>query len=225
MKIKIIVIVLLVLNPLLSRTQVLNNKLHVYVGRVNGQFAGDKTFTNGTFRYPALFPNFASYKGLDVKVLYSLRNYIKAGMQVSSTVGSDWKFAGQPAYENAKLKLVNRSALFQFNTGFSEASGLRNRLSLMVEAGPGLGTAATSIERDHNSAPSYQTDHMKDYFLSLNGAIGLELNVNHYFGCYMNYALMRGKIKSTVYADDAIITRRLNVGIYARFLRDKRYYY
>lgn len=225
---KIIAIPLLML-ALSGAAQQLENKLNIYFGYTTGTFLGCKTITEGNFTYPSLYGNMGGVTGYTIKSLYRYKPHLSIGLGFEKIVSSRWQNPTYSDYNDVGVTLYALHPTLQLHTPQAKA-GLRNWIKAFIEVKPSVGTSKVIFEKPIFDVVSLtesvsQPSETNNIFFGIGSSVGLEVTPTNYLGIFASYSYSNDKVASKFYIDTHITTTQLTVGLFVKFLKNKRFIY
>lgn len=227
---KLILLVFITLITLYSASaQLVEKKANLYVSYNNGNFFGDKTSNESGFIFPKFYSNLTKLNGYSAKVVYKIHPFLGLGLEIQNMTGSGWNLNDNDLFDGSEVTLKSLAPVFQIHTRFKE-SGIFNRVKLYGEVTPVFGNSRLKLEKPifeissgDNSRQSI--DESIDNYFGIKGSAGAELSFSKDVGLFLSYSIQQSYISSALYYDENFISSQLNLGLYFRFIGNKRYAY
>lgn len=213
----------------LSKAQLIDNKINVYVSYNTGIFHGKGQVHNGNFVFPSFYDNLDNFKGLSLKLLFNQSPQMSYGIKVSQSEVSDWNYNNDNFYSNSKAEMRSLAIPVQFHNKLSKYKA-KSHFKLYIEIAPLIGVSSFSSSSelfqvqkagDNIISPTASDD----FYFGLNGSAGVECAFSQSIGMFMSYSLEYNRITSTLYNDDHFSVSQFNAGIIVKLFKDKKFQY
>jgi hypothetical protein len=194
-----------------------------------GNFSGSEMSNDNSFIYPNLYSNFSDLNGFSIKATYKIHSLFSVGIEGGDLMGTNWFLKDFNLYDGATVNLRSVSPLFQIHTKFKE-SGILNRLKLYGEVAPVFGQAKLQLKNpifEINTYDESESDFMKstDNYFGIKGSTGIEFAFSKDAGVTLSYSVQQNFISSALYNDSGFLYSQISIGLFFRFIYDKRYAY
>ncbi len=226
-----IVLILLCLfcNPKNIEGQVIESKVNFHLDYLSGQFAGKKESGENGFIYPGFYANLKRMNGYSAKATYKIFPVLNIGLEGGKVNGSNWSYHESELYQEADVNLKSFAPVLQFHTKFKE-TGIQNRLKSYIEIAPVFGQATLNLEHSVfevvlSDGNKKQLTEIINNFMGVKMGAGIEYTFSKDAGIQLSYSFQQNSITSAFYTDEQFLQRQISLGIYLRFLKDKRYAY
>lgn len=232
------------------QAQLIDNDLNVYIGFEAGSFPGDKLVSEGAYAAPSFFTNYMANGGFVLKGLKPVTRFLSAGITIGANQAVNWKYEGSAGFENATCQQAYICPVIRVHTN-SAYSGRFNNLQFSIELAPLVGTCITRMTtapytivkngvdistvlnsqdivflQPGNSETKYELNHVsQNRFGGISGTAGLEVELNHRIGTFINYKVSYARISSLFFSDQAFLSSMIQTGILLKLGLDKRYMY
>ena len=209
--------------------QLIEKKLNIYIDTNTGSFLGKKSSNEDEFIYPYLYPNMTKLNGYGVKAPYRAHSLFSFGIEGNKMFGTEWVLGNNNLYEGAEASMQSVSPVFQIHTKFKK-TGIFNQLKLYVEIAPVFGQSKLQLKNpifEINPVINSSEDLMEsiDNYFGIKGGAGAEFSFSNDVGLFLTYSIQRNYISSTLYNDKSFIYNQLSIGLFFRFIYNKRYAY
>lgn len=224
-----LIAIVLMMSSHLLKAQLIDNKLNLYAGYTLGSFHGSPIYQEDNFEHPSFYTNLQNLKGLSLKSLYIVGNQFGVGFYFQSLNGTDWLMSEQEEYINSQVNLVSILPMIRLQNKTAE-EGIRNRLTAFIELGPSFGNSSTELNKEMFDVTNGDyLNHIQmqgsDQYIGIQGSIGVEFALAQFIGIYSSYSLTYNWIESQFYPDENFAHSQITIGLFAKILKDKRYYY
>ena len=211
------------------QAQVIGNRLNIYARYATSLPSAKHTVGKDNFQFPSLYNNL-SFNSFSIEGQYAIHRIVSVGLNAEIMKGSNWSYDASTAYEGAEVSFVFISPGLQVHTPFQE-TGTFNRLKLYGSLHAIFGKASITLK---NELSEYEPEGAQLFETSVSdkaGTIGMsvgagaEFSIDPRFGFTAGYSFRRYWVTSSLSLDDGFMRSIVDVGIYWRLMKNKRYYY
>lgn len=213
----------------LSKAQLIDNKINVYVSYNTGIFHGKGQVHNGNFIFPSFYNNLDNIRGLSMKVLFNKSPYLSYGIKVSQSEASDWNYGSDNFYSDSKAEMSTLAIPIQFHNKLSK-NKLKSHFRFYTEIAPLIGVSSFSSTSELFQVQKAGKDIISptagdDLYFGLNASAGIEYMFSQSIGMFMSYSLEYNRTKSALYNDKHFSVSQFDAGIVLKLLKDKKFQY
>ncbi len=228
MKRIILIVSILLITPFVFSQQI-DKKLNIYAAYNIGKFSGEEISNNTGFIFPKLYSNMSELNGYSLKANYKILPLFSIGLEGGEMIGTNWSSVNNDLYNGAEVRLKSISPIFQIHTQFKE-TGIFNQLKLFGEASPVFGQSKLQLKNsifEINSVDGIDVKFLEsvDNYFGIKGCIGIEYAFSKDAGLMLSYSVQKNNISSAIYNDADFVFGQISIGLYFRFLYNKRYTY
>ena len=221
--------VLFILTGFGLHAQFVEGRITLYAGYSMGVYHGESLINEDDFITPALYPNFKGMNGWMLKALAGGNQYVRIGVGFDHARAHGWEYREETDYQGSEVVMNSYSLIAQFRVRLAR-TGFLNHFSAFAELAPVMGTSKLSLSHplfdiDSEDDPADQPMETTDLFAGGRATVGLEFLFTNSLGFYLSCAYSYQWVDSKLYQDDRIRSTGLNVGFFARLMKDKRFYY
>ena len=225
---KILICIIIVLNVLESNAQFIKNDLNLSFSFKTGSFQGKGLLNDNNFITPSMFSNMRSLQGLSLKGMYSL-NYFNVGMNFSALNAENWSYLDNSKYIGSQVDIYTINPTIQIHNKFVE-TGVLNRIRVFFEIAPTFGFSNLTLVNpifEIQSKSGIVSSPMKstDLFFGFNGSAGFEFSISRIVGVFFSYSFQHNWVRSDLFQDKNFSSTLLDLGLFIKLKKDKRYFY
>lgn len=219
------------LNPFLCEAQTLSNRLNFGAGLSSGQFHGDKNtiIGNTTVGFPMYFPNFEKLMGYYIQGEFAATTNIHFGINLNSFSASNWIPPNQATFSSVEAELSSVSPFIKIATTQKEL-GFWNRFRTYLSVSPTLGVTKIRspyvlADLEFEGFRFFETKTTEsNRFYGYSVGIGVDYFLWNEIGLKAEYTYSGLRTGSTIIPDRDISLSAISIGLFKRFLKEKRIY-
>jgi hypothetical protein len=164
-----------------------------------------------------------------LKVFININTLISAGMAVEQLQASDWEQKDNSDYANSSIGLYSLSTVIQIHNPYKEA-GFSNRFKIFGEIAPLAGLTKLSLNNPlfdirSNEYIVKQPLKSNDFFYGIKGTLGVEFAINQFAGICCSYSFSYNPTSSRLYSDNRFYATQLQMGVFVKLIKDKKFFY
>jgi hypothetical protein len=214
-----------------SNAQTLKNRLNFGVNYELGNFHGEEFFKieNSNIKFPAFYSNFENVQGYSIFSEFAVNKFLYFGLTGGTISASGWKLLSQIEYDLANANIRYLAPYVQFITP-QRQTGFWNRARVFVSISPTFGFSEINsvfylphLNYEGISFLETKTDAL-DRFNGVGLGFGVTYYIGHEWGFRSEYSISNLQTGSNLTLDDHMKLSKISVGIFKRFLKDKRFY-
>jgi hypothetical protein len=212
-------------------SQLVNNKIRIYIGGTSGRYYGQSTTNENGYISLTLFAGYKNLSGANIKVLFKMTEIFSVGPAVDYSVASDWGSQTSYFYYLSRSDNYVLSAILKLHSKYHD-SGFTNRFTFSLEMAPEVGLSGLKLGQPiftvvgpiPESSQNRKYD-VKDLVFGIRSGIGVEYSLIQLGGLFINYSFHYDRVNSKFYNDKQILSSCVNFGVFARFGYDKLFLY
>jgi hypothetical protein len=225
-----LIIILSILSIYNANGQILDNKLNIHLGFETGYFHGNIYAKEDGFTFPSLYANMKNITGNSLQGTYNIGKYLKVGLRFEKLLATEWSVKNREEYTNSYIKLQSLSPVLALHTPFIE-TGFLNKFNFSLGILPTLSYSYLKLDRRLSDIYYLNTrifeNEISDEsrYFSIKGNLNIMYNLTQRFGIYSSYLLSYSMVQSNLNYDKGFTLSQIEVGLYMKLLRNKRYLY
>ena len=214
------------INP--ANSQVLDKKLHLFIGYGIGDINGESWINKNGLIVPGLLGNYNQSNFQNITATYKVKPWSSVGINLSSHNASIWELEDALLYANSKTNTLIIMPVVRLHSPINR-QGILNRLQFYAEIAAGGGSM--NIDFGHPMVQAIPTQGGTVYLrsessdiLGVKTSVGCQIFLNQLLGVYANYSRAYYKMNGNMILDNTFSGSFFEFGVNIRFVTKKDYY-
>lgn len=209
-------------------SQILDKKLHLFVGLGSGDIAGESWINRDGLIVPGLLGNYNQFNNQSFSATYKINSWSSAGLGIMFQEASLWELENASLFANSETTTRMVMPLVRLHTPI-QRQGVLNRMQFYLEVAGGGGNMNTDfgypmvravpVTRRHDDLTSESS-----VIYGAKASIGSMLFINQRLGIYASYSHVRYNFNGSMILENTFSGSFFELGLNARFLNRKDYY-
>ena len=218
-------IVFLIAIPLMVKSQTIENDLNVCFSFSVNKTQGKQSAISDNIIMPAFYSNLKESKSGSLGISYKLNKIVRIGVKYEYSIFNNWTFPGSDFYKNSE---ISQNIVF-VTTKYTLIKLKKNHFCLTSQINPYIGNAYTKLsdevigfipQENNKAAPG-----SNDLIWGFESSVGIDLPIRKSFGIVADMGINKGWTKSVLFDETNYLYVFSDIGVYFRFLKDRKFKY
>lgn len=211
------------------QAQYIKNKLNISIGYTQLLPEKESLVVENEFSSPSLFNNMNTRLSFSMKATYKIFPYLSLGFGTDRGTYKNWTYKAYLHYSGSK---VTEKAIYPIaELHMKQATrGFFNVVRPNLQLSPMFGQLEVSFSHSpievHSplSIPKEAITSVTDSFKGIKASIGIDVILHQNMGLSAAYGMKKSQLSSSFFPDTSLKQHFLEVGLFFRFDKNKRFY-